>query len=375
MANFHRNSIAGDATVEKQTITFSSLQADFAKLQDGNSSFVSTQVIGKSERGLDIQALIVGTCPSRPILICGCHWGREWMSVEMPYLFADYLVNNYKKDDRVTRIVDGTKIWFVPMVNPDGHEHTVSVYRGWIRNDPKPGKQSVLLNRNYDTSAWPTLKTAYFNPDPARTYYRGPSPGFAAEVQAMQKLVLEQKFNGVLSYHANGRFVVFPPADSATPSTDTTPAEIAATLTTKINEKFTALNMAGNQYESVQDSLLYAKMDKLKKPEQGFYGGSLTDFASQKLPDCVAVGILLEPDRTDKRAYHLPASEIDRTFKLHLASMLTFLNCVTTARKSPAQQTMKLPKADSSSPDSLSKFVVYQTDCSKAFPSAEYPKL
>jgi Zinc carboxypeptidase len=286
----------------------------------------------------------------------------------MPYLFAEFLVKNYQTDPRVRRIVDGTEVWFVPMVNPDGHERTATTTdRWWTRNSPKPGRQSVILNRNYDTAAWKTLKTAYFSPDPNRPYYKGPQAAYAAEVQAMQKIVLQKSFKGVLSYHSHGRFVVFAPADKAAKPADPKSGEIAATVTAKINEKFTAKGTKGKQYENIQDNLLYSKMDRLKKPEQGFYAGSLTDFVSERLPDSIAVGVLLEPDRNDPRSYRLPASEIDSTFELHRASMLTFLNCVTTARKRPTAQPMKLNK-----PGIPTQLVAYQTDCAKAFPATDY---
>ena len=55
------------------------------------------------------------------ILIMGAHHAREIMSVEVPLLFAKYLLASYGTDPAVTALVDTRAVWIVPMVNVDGH--------------------------------------------------------------------------------------------------------------------------------------------------------------------------------------------------------------------------------------------------------------
>ena len=38
------------------------------------------------------------------------------------FKFRQYLVTNYGRDDRVTRLLDATRIHFLPSMNPDGFE-------------------------------------------------------------------------------------------------------------------------------------------------------------------------------------------------------------------------------------------------------------
>ncbi len=51
----------------------------------------------------------------------------------------------------VRRLVDSAEIWVVPMVNPDGHDYSVRVYRYWRKNRRAndDGSFGVDPNRNY----------------------------------------------------------------------------------------------------------------------------------------------------------------------------------------------------------------------------------
>lgn len=48
--------------------------------------------------------------------------GNEVVGREMLLLLAQYLCQNYGYDDRVTRIVNSTRIHLLPSLNPDGYE-------------------------------------------------------------------------------------------------------------------------------------------------------------------------------------------------------------------------------------------------------------
>ncbi|MEE9553533.1 MAG: M14 family zinc carboxypeptidase [candidate division Zixibacteria bacterium] len=54
------------------------------------------------------------------VRIMGAHHGDEKISVELPLYMIDYLTVNYGTDILVTRLVNNTEIFIVPMVNPDG---------------------------------------------------------------------------------------------------------------------------------------------------------------------------------------------------------------------------------------------------------------
>ncbi len=231
-----------------------------------------------------------------PILMCGCHHAREWISVEVPFLLAQFLVDNYSKDKKVQRIVDSIELWVVPMVNPDGHEQSVLKNRLWRKNSPTDKtRKSVDLNRNYNTSTW-NMKVGMFSDDPNDFLeYRGPSPGYAKEVIAMQNLIVQKKFKGVVSYHSCGRFVLFPWAGKTLPPPDSKEDEMATSLKTLIDSKGTAKNIV---YTKAQSSTLYQLQLGLN-PADALIPGDMLDFVIENLPDCIAITIELEPDIDD----------------------------------------------------------------------------
>lgn len=50
--------------------------------------------------------------------------GDESIGRQLTVFLAEYLLSNYGKVDRVTRLVDGTDIHLMPSLNPDGYEES-----------------------------------------------------------------------------------------------------------------------------------------------------------------------------------------------------------------------------------------------------------
>ena len=48
--------------------------------------------------------------------------GNEAVGRELVIQMAQYLLQNYGRDDRVTQLVNGTDLWLMPSLNPDGFE-------------------------------------------------------------------------------------------------------------------------------------------------------------------------------------------------------------------------------------------------------------
>src|ERR1044071_8325519 len=88
----------------------------------------------------EMMVLKVGTGTAHPVLFAGCHHAREWISVEIPYLVAEYLIRKYTptpstpQEKRIKHLLTNRQIVFVPMVNPNGHRHTVRQDRNWRPN-------------------------------------------------------------------------------------------------------------------------------------------------------------------------------------------------------------------------------------------------
>ena len=366
MAQYHRNDDQGPQKTSMKksgvavTMTFSSLRADFEKLRKNAPAGVVDQAItkleGKSEQGKDIHVIRIGKNPNLPVLMVGCHHAREWISVEVPYLFAEFLVNNYEKDSKVRRIVDACDIWIIPMLNPDGHEHSVLVDRNWRKNKPTDASRpSIDLNRNYETAQWNITKGA-FSDDPKDESFRGKTPGFAMEVIALQNLIKKQKFKGMYDFHSFGRHIMYPWFGRTDPPPDKFQREMALHIERVIDAKGEAQHIDYDEFQGVD---LYVKAWGVK-PEEGRMPGNLKDFMIETVPDAIVIGLELEPGSGDPRGFVLPESEIEPTFNLHKAAMLTFLNCLGTIKKPVETKRLLLKEGGNN-------LVVFQPECWRAF--------
>jgi carboxypeptidase T len=195
--------------------THQELEDDLTTLQLRFPELAEIVVIGTSLENRPILALKVSDNPGADegepaVLFLGCHHAREWISVEVPFLFGRYLLENYGSDPEVRRLVDAAEIWIVPMVNPDGHDYTVRVYRYWRKNRRAndDGSFGVDLNRNYGT-AW-GYDDVGSSPDPAADVYRGTTAFSEPETQAVRNLILGRNFGSMISYHSYSQALMYP---------------------------------------------------------------------------------------------------------------------------------------------------------------------
>jgi hypothetical protein len=343
-------------------MTFRSLRADFDKLrQNAPPGIVDpavTKLEGQSEQGKDIHVIRIGKNSNLPVLFVGCHHAREWISVEVPYLLAEFLVNNYTTDAKVKRIVDACDIWIVPLLNPDGHEHSVLKDRNWRKNRPADASRpSVDPNRNYATSQWNITK-GQFSDDQNSEIFRGKTPGFAMEVIALQNLIKKQKFKGLYDFHSYGRHIMYPWFGRTDPPPDKFQREMALHIERVIDAKGQAEHIDYDEFQGVN---LYVKEWGIT-PEEGRMPGNLKDFMIETVPDSIVIGLELEPGSGDPRGFVLPESEIEHTFNLHKAAMLTFLNCVGTIRTPVEKNRLLLNEGNNN-------LIVFQPECWRAFAS------
>ena len=122
---------------------FHSLEADLAQLaaEAANKGInANLNNLGNSDGGRPIRCLVFGGNPAKKIALTGGIHAREWIAVEIPYLAAEYLIENYvaapanAREREIKALVDDREIWVVPMINPDGHMHSVTVDRMWRTN-------------------------------------------------------------------------------------------------------------------------------------------------------------------------------------------------------------------------------------------------
>ncbi len=195
--------------------TYKELEADLLALQQKYPAIAKVFVLGESLEGRRIYALKISDNVEREeaqaqVLILGCHHAREWISVEVPFLWGKYLAENYATNPEVKRLVDRSEVWIVPLVNPDGLEYTIHAYRYWRKNrrDNGGGQFGVDLNRNYEYK-W-GLDAVGSSADPSSAVYRGAAPFSEPETRAVRDLFLKKDFRALVSYHSFSQVILYP---------------------------------------------------------------------------------------------------------------------------------------------------------------------
>lgn len=148
----------------------------------------------------------------------GAHHAREPLSTEVAFYVLNHLIDNYGTDPEITENVNNTEIWFVPIVNPDGHEVVLDqLYTDWrknIRDNDGNGYVTSLgwdcpdgvdPNRNY---GWEWGGTGTSN-DPNDITYCGPEAFSEPELQAIRDLMAAENFVAGISYHTYSELVLW----------------------------------------------------------------------------------------------------------------------------------------------------------------------
>lgn len=149
------------------------------------------------------------------ILFNGGVHSCELAGVEICLTLIDYLLLNYGKNERVTGWVNKNEIWFIPVVNVDGHHVvTQNIDPRWRKNVRDNNGNGILyeydedgvdLNRNFDFN-WAFGGSAKSNSE----RYRGELPFSENESVAVRDLALEQKFLLSITYHSQGEVIFYP---------------------------------------------------------------------------------------------------------------------------------------------------------------------
>ncbi|MEK6577844.1 MAG: M14 family metallopeptidase, partial [Bdellovibrionota bacterium] len=188
-------------------------------LQSKNADISKVISIGKSTEGKEMWALHVNTTPealmsnqsTKPgAIFMGNHHAREHLSVEIPLMWAQYLLDN-RKDTSISALLESRDIWILPMINPDGAEYDVSTgsYKYWRKNrrDNKDGNYGVDLNRNYGFM-WGTGGSSN---DTNSDVYMGLRPFSEPETQNVKAFV-EAHLNAkvLLTFHTFSELILYP---------------------------------------------------------------------------------------------------------------------------------------------------------------------
>lgn len=109
--------------------------------------------IGKTVQGRDLYVIEIAKNPGQHIVgipefkyVANMH-GNEVVGRELLLLLAKYLCENYQLNDRITKLIDTTRIHLMPSMNPDGY---VLAAEGDDRSSTgRANSNNVDLNRNF----------------------------------------------------------------------------------------------------------------------------------------------------------------------------------------------------------------------------------
>jgi len=145
------------------------------------------------------------------------HHAREPISLEVNMTILNHIIDNYGTDPEITENVDNTQIWFVPLVNPNGHKIvTDEIYTMWRKNICDNNENGLIdvtgyyaedgvdPNRNYGWE-WGGASTNWTSET-----YQGPSAFSEPETQAVEALIENHHFVAGISYHSYSELVLYP---------------------------------------------------------------------------------------------------------------------------------------------------------------------
>ena len=178
--------------------------------------------IGRSVQGKPITAVRVSKGVARlkdrrrpAVVYQATQHAREWITPEMVRRLLHHYVDGYGTNAELTRIIDTTDLWFIPVVNPDGYDYTFTagnrLWRKNLRDNDGDGQitaqDGVDLNRNFP------YKWGYDNEgsSPQRTgeTYRGPSAGSEPETQAQIRLFDRLRPRYAINWHSAAQLLLY----------------------------------------------------------------------------------------------------------------------------------------------------------------------
>jgi carboxypeptidase T len=236
--------------------TYQEMTDELNLLAQANSDIMTLESLGTSYEGREVWLVELGyqDIPQEnqtALLLMGAHHGNEKPSFETLIYFINHIVefaskantdddgdgllnediiDRYDNDgdglidedpseDRVREVLNNTRLYVVPMVNPDGVEADSRKNRapnyGAYGHASEITSYGVNLNRNY-AYRWilyylfPLNYHLAYNSLDSGFNYRGEHPFSAEETQAVKQFVDSHSIDISVSFHSYGEFILYP---------------------------------------------------------------------------------------------------------------------------------------------------------------------
>jgi carboxypeptidase T len=296
--------------------TAATLEQDLRRLAEEHPEIAEIHEIGRSVEGRPLWALRIGERrgSTRKVAFLGCHHAREWISVEVPYLLAEHVLQN-SSSDPVQRWLQQGEVWVAPMVNPDGHEHTQTpANRLWRKNRRRNHDGSIGVDPNRNCGyMWGTLNVSTSSHVPADETYVGPRAFSEPEVRAVRDLVARELFSGVLTYHSYSQLIMYPWGHTSEPIRDVSDRRVVRGLAEDMARLIGKVH--GRTYTAQQSSALYPT------------AGDTTDWTYGEY-DAVSLTVELRPATWEEGGFILPAAEIQPCWEENRPAAFEFIQRV-----------------------------------------------
>lgn len=286
--------------------TYAEIEKELLDLQNAHPNLAQVVDLGKSVENRSIWAIKISDNVATEedeakILFIGGHHAREWIAVDVPFLLAKHLLENYDSDSNIQNYVNNGEIWIIPLLNPDGHQYSVTTNRLWRKNRRNNGDGTfgVDLNRNYSFQ-WGGPGSSG---DTFSEIYRGSEPFSEPETKIIRDFAAQHDFVALLSYHNFSQLVLYPWGYTSQSAPDESLLhQLAQTMADSI------FNVHGKTYVAEQSSDLYLA------------SGDATDwlYGETQAPSYT---IELRP-ASSFPGFELPESEIIPTFEENLPAAL-----------------------------------------------------
>ena len=169
-----------------------------------DASLKSSEIIGTSVEGRDIEVYRFGTGKTQLLFVGGIHGGYEWNSVLLAYAFIDYFTEHPEN------IPENVTVSIIPSANPDGVYRVLGVAGRFRLEDvdltsaQAPGRfnaHTVDLNRNFDCKWKPKSMWQ------GKEVSAGTEAFSEPEARTIRDYVLAQRPDAVVFWHSQSNAV------------------------------------------------------------------------------------------------------------------------------------------------------------------------
>jgi hypothetical protein len=161
---------------------FADVERDLTSIASTYKDIVSLESYGTTKEGRKLYALKISSSkiagPKSQVMLTAATHGDELVTVEVLFSLINELLAGYGKDSRLTKLIDGRDIYFIPVVSPDSFEARERYVQGLDPNRSFPWPENTI-NKSVDC------------------------------IQALMDFSNNHKLAGSLDFHAYGKLVMF----------------------------------------------------------------------------------------------------------------------------------------------------------------------